>query len=332
MNKSISPFARILIVIIGFGLIAGFMFVMVEFEKRIAAEIELKQLEIKSQNLYFQKQSKVIITEVMSSNSMTILDGFGSSSDWIEFNNPSDEAINLKDAGLSTNIDDPMMWVFPDFEIGSGEYKIVYASGLNEADDSGILHLNFKLNAEIGETLYFTSALGTLMSSIELLPLDSDISYGVDEAGTWLFFNHPTPNEKNGLDGQGTQDFKVYIDSPLMITEYMINNLSVLYDEDGDYVDWVELYNDSDEPFSLAQLYFSDDKTDLRKWAFPDIVIEPKSYLVIFASGKDRVTENVHTNFRLSQFETLVISTLYSEIIRFFCLIRNHTQIWRIQI
>ena len=66
MNKSISPFARILIVIIGFGLIAGFMFVMVEFEKRIAAEIELKQLEIKSQNLYFQKQSKVIITEVMS--------------------------------------------------------------------------------------------------------------------------------------------------------------------------------------------------------------------------------------------------------------------------
>jgi len=315
MNKSISPFARILIVIIGFGLIAGFMFVMVEFEKRIAAEIELKQLEIKSQNLDFQKQSKVIITEVMSSNSMTILDGFGSSSDWIEFYNLSDEAINLKDAGLSTNIDDPMMWVFPDFEIGSGEYKIVYASGLNEADDSGILHLNFKLNAKIGETLYFTSALGTLMSSIELPPLDSDISYGVDEAGTWLFFNHPTPTEKNGLDGQGTQDFKVYIDSPLMITEYMINNRSVLYDEDGDFVDWVEFFNNSDEPFSLAQLFFSDDKTEFRKWTFPNIVIEPKSYLVIFASGKDRVTENVHTNFRLSQFETLVISTLYSEIL-----------------
>ena len=167
MNKSISPFARILIVIIGFGLIAGFMFAMVAIEKRIAVEKELKQLEIKNQNLYFQKQSKVIITEVMSSNSLTILDGFGFSSDWIEFFNSGDEVINLKDAGLSTNIDDPMMWVFPEFVIGPKEYKIIYASGLNEVDSSGNLHLDFKLNAELGETLYFTSALGTLMSKID---------------------------------------------------------------------------------------------------------------------------------------------------------------------
>jgi len=300
---------------IGFGLIAGFIFAMVAIEKRIAAEIELKQLEIENKNFYFQKQAKVIITEVMPSNSLTILDGFGFSSDWIEFYNSGDEVINLKDAGLSTNIDDPMMWVFPDFEIGPKEYKIVYSSGLNEVDSSGNLHLNFKLNAELGETLYFTSALGTLISTIELPSLDSDISYGMNEEGEWLYYNHPTPNERNGMDGQETSDFKVYIDSPLMITEYMIDNRSVLYDEDGDFVDWVEFYNDSDEPFSFAQLYFTDDKTNLRKWAFPNLVIEPKSYLVIYASGKDKVTENVHTNFRLSEYETLVVSTQYSEVL-----------------
>ncbi len=315
MDKPVSLFTRILIVITGFGLIAGFMFAMVAYEKRIAVEIELKQLEIKNQNAYFQKQTKVIITEVMSSNSLTILDGFGLSSDWIEFYNSGDEVINLKDAGLSTNIDEPMMWVFPDFEIGPNEYKIVYASGLNEVDSSGNLHLNFKLNAKLGETLYFTSALGTLLSKIDIPSLDSDISYGMNEEGEWLYFNHPTPNKKNGADGQGTSDFKVYIDSPLMITEYMIDNRSVLYDEDGDFVDWVEFYNDSDEPFSFAQLYFTDDITDLRKWAFPNIVIEPRSYLVIYASGKDKVTENVHTNFRLSEYETLVVSTQYSEVL-----------------
>src|SRR4030042_7078657 len=173
MNKSVSLFARIRILIIGFGLIAGFMFAMAAIEKRIAVETELKQLEIKNKNVYFQKQAKVIITEVMSSNTLTILDGFGFSSDWIEFYNSGDEVINLKDAGLSTNIDDPMMWVFPDFEIGPNEYKIVYASGLNEVDSSGNLHLNIKLNAELGETLYFTSALGTLMSKIEVPPLNS---------------------------------------------------------------------------------------------------------------------------------------------------------------
>jgi hypothetical protein len=285
MDKPVSLFARILIVIIGFGLIVGSVFAIGSIEKRIAAEIELKQLEIENQNLYFQRQSKIIITEVMSSNSLTILDGFGLSSDWIEFYNSGDEVINLKGAGLSANIDDPMKWVFPDFEIDPQEYKIVFASGLNTVDSSGNLHTNFKLNAKLGETLYFTSALGTLMSKIEIPPLDSDISYGMNEEGEWLYFNHPTPNKRNGMDGQRTSDFKVYIDSPLMITEYMTDNRSVLYDEDGDFVDWVEFYNASDEPFSLAQLYFTDDITNLRKWTFPDIVIEPRSYLVIYASG-----------------------------------------------
>ena len=315
MNKFDSLFTRILTVIIGSGLIAGFIFAMVAIEKRISIEMELKQLGINKQNVYFQKQAKVIITEVMSSNSLTILDGFGLSSDWIEFYNSGDEVVNLNGAGLSTNIDDPMMWVFPDFEIGPNEYKIVYASGLNMVDNSGNLHLNFKLNAKLGETLYFTSALGTLMSKIEIPPLDGDISYGVNEEGEWLYFNHPTPNGKNGVDGQQSPDFKVIIDSPLKITEYMTDNRSVLYDEDGDYVDWVEFYNVSDSPFSLANLYFTDDKTDLRKWAFPDMVIEPRSYLVVYASGKDKVTENVHTNFRLSGYETLVVSTQFSEIL-----------------
>jgi hypothetical protein len=73
------------------------------------------------------------------------MDGFGASSDWIEFYNSSDEIINLKNAGLSTNIDEPMMWEFPDFEIGPKEFKLVYASGLNDVDSSGNIHTNFKL-------------------------------------------------------------------------------------------------------------------------------------------------------------------------------------------
>lgn len=315
MSKPVSLFAKIMIAITGFGVVAGFILAMMAVEKRIAVETERNQLEVKNKNAYIQKQADVIITEVMSSNSLTLLDGFGSSSDWVEFYNSSDEVINLKNAGLSTNIDDPMMWEFPDFEIGPREYKIVYASGLNEVDDTGNLHLNFKLNAELGETLYYTSALGTLLSTLELPPLGSDISYGVSDAGEWLYFNHPTPSQKNGVDGQSTADFKVYINSPLMITEYMLDNRSVLYDEDGDFVDWVELFNDSDEPFSLANLYFSDYKTDLRKWAFPEIVIEPRSYVIIFASGKDKAIQNAHTNFRLAEYETLVISTRYSEVL-----------------
>lgn len=315
MNKPISFFGRILIVILGFGSIAGAILVMITLENRIAAEKENNQLEISNQNTYFQKQSKVYITELMSSNSLTILDGFGLSSDWIEFYNSGDEVINLKDAGLSTNIDEPMMWVFPDFEIGPQEYKIVYASGLDEIDSAGDLHLNFKLNAEFGETLYFTSALGTLLSTIEFPPLGQDISYGRNPEGEWLYFNHPTPNKANGPDGQDSPDFKVYLDSPLMITEYMTDNHAVLYDEDGDFVDWIEFYNSGKETLSLANLYLTDDKTNLRKWAFPDISIGPGEYLIVFASGKDKADAQIHTNFRLSEYETLVVSTPYSEVL-----------------
>lgn len=315
MNKPSSLFGRVLIVILGFGLIAGLIFAMIALENRIATEKELNQLEISSQNTYFQKQSKVYITEVMSSNSLTLLDGFGLSSDWIEFYNSGDEAINLKGAGLSTNIDEPMMWVFPDFEIAPQEYKIVYASGLDEIDNAGNLHLNFKLNAEFGETLYFTSALGTLLSTLEFPPLGQDISYGRNPEGEWLYFNHPTPNKANGPDGQDSPDFKVYLDSPLMITEYMTDNHAVLYDEDGDFVDWIEFYNSGKETLSLANLYLTDDKTNLRKWAFPDISIGPGEYLIVFASGKDKADEQIHTNFRMSEYETLVVSTPYSEVL-----------------
>ena len=315
MNKPRSPLARVLVVLGGFGLIAGFLFAMVAIENRIAVEIDRRQLELENRNLFFQKQNHVIITEVMSSNSLTLMDGFGFSSDWIELYNSGDEAINLRGAGLSTDVNDPMMWVFPDVEISSKEYLVVYASGLNELDSAGNLHTNFRLNAEFGETIYFTTALGTLISSLELPSLASDISYGMDEAGGWLYFNHPTPGAINGPDGSETSDFQVHLDSPLKITEYMIDNRSVLYDEDGDFVDWVEIYNDSDAPLALNHLFFTDDRSDLRKWAFPHISIPPRSYLVIYASGKNQVTENIHTNFRLSEYETLVISTQFSEIL-----------------
>ena len=140
MYKPVTLSDKIRIIVIGFGLIAGFVFAMVAVEKRITIEIERNHLLLEDRNAYFQKQTKVMITEVMSSNTATILDGFGLSSDWIEFHNTSEEDINLKDAGLSTNIDDPMMWVFPDFKIGPHEYKIVFASGLNDVDGSGYLH------------------------------------------------------------------------------------------------------------------------------------------------------------------------------------------------
>jgi uncharacterized repeat protein (TIGR02543 family) len=59
-------------------------------------------------------------------------------------------------------------------------------------------------------------------------------------------------------------------------------------DDDGDYPDWLELYNPGTSPVDLTGYGLSDNTTDPFKWVFPECSIEPGDYMLIFASGKDR--------------------------------------------
>lgn len=93
-------------------------------------------------------------------------------------------------------------------------------------------------------------------------------------------------------------------ESPVLlnINEVMAANGSTLKDEDGEYVDWIELYYGGKNPISLEGYSLSDQKENIDLWKFPNIVMEPDSYLIIFASGKDRAEESgaLHTNFKIS--------------------------------
>jgi len=84
----------------------------------------------------------------------------------------------------------------------------------------------------------------------------------------------------------------------VMISELMANNSNGLSDEDGDYSDWIELYNRSPFPVNLTDWSLTDDPDQPDKWLFPDISIAGNDYLVVFASGKDRAN---HTNFKLDE-------------------------------
>ncbi len=86
-----------------------------------------------------------------------------------------------------------------------------------------------------------------------------------------------------------------------IITEFMADNANTLQDEDGAYSDWIEVYNPTDEPLSLAGYHLTDDDDVLDMWTFPDVTLPARGFLVVFASGNDRVDEGeLHTNFRLS--------------------------------
>ena len=87
-----------------------------------------------------------------------------------------------------------------------------------------------------------------------------------------------------------------------VISEFMADDESTLADEDGEFTGWIEVHNPTLTAVNLAGYYLTDDDTNLLKWAFPDMVLAPDAYLVVFASGKHRTdsAKLLHTNFRLN--------------------------------
>ena len=74
----------------------------------------------------------------------------------------------------------------------------------------------------------------------------------------------------------------------VVINEVMASNAWTIADEDGDYEDWIELYNFGQDSISLQGYGLSDNYAQPFKWVFPDVSIGPGEFLLVWASGKDR--------------------------------------------
>jgi hypothetical protein len=82
----------------------------------------------------------------------------------------------------------------------------------------------------------------------------------------------------------------------LFINEGSNRNYSSLVDEDGDYPDWVELYNAGPDTVFLLDYALSDDPAVPMKWVMPNIYLLPGEFKTIFCSGKDRKPVTGFTN------------------------------------
>ena len=85
-----------------------------------------------------------------------------------------------------------------------------------------------------------------------------------------------------------------------VISEFMAANETTLVDEDGDFSDWIEIFNSADQPVDLAGYYLTDNSEVLNRWVFPSVILDPGEWLVVFSSGKDRDVGELHTDFKLS--------------------------------
>lgn len=130
----------------------------------------------------------VMISEFMASNSTTLQDGDGESSDWVEIYNATPSQVDLAGWHLTDDANEPTKWAFPSTSqtlLQPGEYLVVFASGQltdNYVDPGGNLHANFALSSD-GEFLALTDAAGSVVHqySPQFPSQRSDVSYGINE-------------------------------------------------------------------------------------------------------------------------------------------------------
>ncbi len=91
----------------------------------------------------------------------------------------------------------------------------------------------------------------------------------------------------------------------IIISEFMEKNRCTLPDEDGDFSDYIELYNADSKAVSLEGWTLSD-SPDKEGWTFPPVEVKPGEYLLVFASNKEKDAA-LHADFALSGDEAIYL-------------------------
>lgn len=118
--------------------------------------------------------------------------------------------------------------------------------------------------------------------------------------------------------GGGSYSFTVdptAISSEVRITEFMAGN-TTLRDDQGEFSDWIEIFNSGTQPLSLGGWYLTDSDSARSKWRFPSgVVIPASSYLLVWASGENHTNPAapLHTNFKLSKSPGSFLALVYSD-------------------
>src|SRR5688572_19360768 len=79
-----------------------------------------------------------------------------------------------------------------------------------------------------------------------------------------------------------------------LLNEVLTANLTGIVDEDGEPVDWIELYNPGPDAVDMSGFGISDAPNTPFKWIFPPVALAPGRRLVVYASGKDRIAPANH--------------------------------------
>lgn len=238
--------------------------------------------------------SPVVIERVMTSNPSACYGVHGEYYDWAELRNVSAEDVSLAGWRLGETVDQRGAFDLGQAVLPPGGSLIVYCDKAPEGFEGSELFSGFKLDTN-GEVLALSDGQRRLRQVLEVPAMAAAQVYQRGDDGEYRVTSFVDMAEAGAVDLR-----PAFHPNGVFISELMASNRTQLQDEDGDWPDWIELYNGSGAPVELAGWALSDDDRNQRKWVFPRVTLQPGEYRVVFASGKDRRDGTLHANFKLS--------------------------------
>jgi len=100
------------------------------------------------------------------------------------------------------------------------------------------------------------------------------------------------------------QNWRIGEGATLVINEILARNDLSSKDPQGEYEDWIELYNGGEEAVDVGGMYLTDDPGEPRKWQIPTgrplvTTVPPGKYLLIWADN-DVADSGLHANFEIN--------------------------------
>jgi hypothetical protein len=177
-------------------------------------------------------------------------------------------------------------------------------------------HSTINITAEISNSNYaYLGYRYTFADKFEKLQMYDDGMHGDGTAGDGVFgttinvdardvqYYFYAENSDAGIFSpeRAEKEFhQLPVVSGLVINEIMAGNVTAVADQNGEYDDWVELYNGNSFSLNLNGYYLSDNENDLTKWTFPNVTIPANDYLIVWCDTAGGTQSGLHTTYRLS--------------------------------
>jgi hypothetical protein len=258
----------------------------------------------------YTSENAIIINEINYNSA-----GFFDPGDWVELKNTSSSQINLTGWTFKDE-NDEHIFELPDnlmldpfsFLVLCQDTEQFSALFPNITNYTGNLEFGFSGSSELLRLYNYT---GELVDSVHYddnspwpdLPdgngpslelINDTLNNNLPENWRASFVIGGTPGKLNS----------VQLPVKLFINEFMADNETTIADPQGEFDDWIELYNDGEQYVNIGGMYITDDLSVPTLWQIPttspdSTIILPGEYLLLWAD-KDSENGIYHLEIKLS--------------------------------